>query len=545
MAIHASKEYYGCDVVELRDVRMLQPIVVEDTPVRVQTVLRTEGGTNQFKLISCVDDSNSVRNEDWKVHAKGEIVLGERPKPPLFGKIQDMLEACGSEIVDCDRLINRYNFIHFGQRWQTLKSMRMGKHNAIGYFELPPELEDEVESFTIHPALLDAATGIIASKRKNTGDFYLPVSYGRIKVYRSVPAKLYSYYSLPHASINNETLKGNITLLDKNGYTVLEVEDYILKRVNNLSQTIQGMSGKRNLYYQIKWKPQDLNSENGIGRGDCVAIFTDTQGLVGDKIAKELRKSQAEVIEISFRQCFEKTGQFSYSIGGAEDDYDKLIEVLKYKPLKQIVHLSSIAEEYEVETLDDLQAEKERGVYSLYCLTRALVRNKIRDDIDMILVSDYANKVTGDDVVIKPQNASFLSLGKVLDKEHSNLKFRCIDIDNTVIVENILEEIESTGQSYYAAYRDGVRYTEEFSEMNIENVPVNEIGIREGGVYLITGGIGGLGLELAEYLADRSSVTLVLVNRTKLPPVEGWDEILKKQHESKLCGKITKIRAIE
>jgi NAD(P)-dependent dehydrogenase (short-subunit alcohol dehydrogenase family) len=47
--------------------------------------------------------------------------------------------------------------------------------------------------------------------------------------------------------------------------------------------------------------------------------------------------------------------------------------------------------------------------------------------------------------------------------------------------------------------------------------------LREDGVYLITGGLGGIGLAIAEYLATTVSARLVLVSRTRLPERNDWD----------------------
>jgi NAD(P)-dependent dehydrogenase (short-subunit alcohol dehydrogenase family)/acyl carrier protein len=46
--------------------------------------------------------------------------------------------------------------------------------------------------------------------------------------------------------------------------------------------------------------------------------------------------------------------------------------------------------------------------------------------------------------------------------------------------------------------------------------------LKQGGVYLITGGLGGIGLELADYLGKTVQAKLILLGRTKLPPQEAW-----------------------
>ncbi|MFT2016600.1 SDR family NAD(P)-dependent oxidoreductase [Streptomyces sp. 796.1] len=50
--------------------------------------------------------------------------------------------------------------------------------------------------------------------------------------------------------------------------------------------------------------------------------------------------------------------------------------------------------------------------------------------------------------------------------------------------------------------------------------------LRPGGVYLVTGGLGGIGLAMAERLARDSRAKLVLFGRTGLPPRETWQQAL-------------------
>ncbi|MCU0288095.1 MAG: SDR family NAD(P)-dependent oxidoreductase, partial [Acidobacteria bacterium] len=50
--------------------------------------------------------------------------------------------------------------------------------------------------------------------------------------------------------------------------------------------------------------------------------------------------------------------------------------------------------------------------------------------------------------------------------------------------------------------------------------------LRDGGVYLITGGLGGIGLVLAGFLAEHYHARLILTGRSGLPEREEWDNWL-------------------
>ena len=70
--------------------------------------------------------------------------------------------------------------------------------------------------------------------------------------------------------------------------------------------------------------------------------------------------------------------------------------------------------------------------------------------------------------------------------------------------------------------------------------------LKEGGVYLITGGMGGIGLVLAEYLAQAIRVNLVLVARSPFPEREAWDTwLLEHPDQDDVSRKIRKLQKLE
>ncbi|MGH9389915.1 MAG: SDR family NAD(P)-dependent oxidoreductase, partial [Vicinamibacteria bacterium] len=70
--------------------------------------------------------------------------------------------------------------------------------------------------------------------------------------------------------------------------------------------------------------------------------------------------------------------------------------------------------------------------------------------------------------------------------------------------------------------------------------------LRQGGVYLLTGGLGGIGLEIARFLARTARAKLVLTGRSELPPATAWDEYLRDNGEATSTSrKILAVRKLE
>ena len=77
----------------------------------------------------------------------------------------------------------------------------------------------------------------------------------------------------------------------------------------------------------------------------------------------------------------------------------------------------------------------------------------------------------------------------------------------------------------------------------VSGQPVREpLRCRPDAAYLITGGMGALGLLMADWLADRGARRLVLAGRTPLPPRRDWDS---DTNDADVRHKIAAIRALE
>lgn len=93
------------------------------------------------------------------------------------------------------------------------------------------------------------------------------------------------------------------------------------------------------------------------------------------------------------------------------------------------------------------------------------------------------------------------------------------------------------------AYRGHHRWVQTFEPFRCEDATPP---LREEGVYLITGGLGGIGLELAEYLAQTVRAKLILIGSSAFLAYQQWDEWLATHNEEdKQSRKILKLRFFE
>ncbi|HLP61844.1 MAG TPA: SDR family NAD(P)-dependent oxidoreductase, partial [Candidatus Deferrimicrobium sp.] len=72
------------------------------------------------------------------------------------------------------------------------------------------------------------------------------------------------------------------------------------------------------------------------------------------------------------------------------------------------------------------------------------------------------------------------------------------------------------------AYRADYRWVESFKPLRLEKSQPGTLPLKEKGVYIITGGLGTIGMVLAEYLAKTFKARLILTGRSNFPARQEW-----------------------
>ncbi|MCL6588809.1 MAG: SDR family NAD(P)-dependent oxidoreductase [Firmicutes bacterium] len=296
-------------------------------------------------------------------------------------------------------------------------------------------------------------------------------------------------------------------------------------------------------YYNTVWIPEPPRP-GAIILETGVLILNDSGGM-GENLALLLKNNQQQVIVADLGNEFQKIAEDHYLVSGNQSDYERLFQEIPIADISLILHLHSLTGEKEYSELERFNLSQKRGVWSLYYLTRALLKNQLKSDLRLILISQLASEVTRKESRIIPENAPLFGLGKVIGMEYSNLKLRGLDIDEAVTPEEILRELAAANYTFTTAYRAGQRYIEVFDKVQIPAFEAPKIPIKNQGAYIITGGAGGIGLEIGKYLASQNRVNLVLINRSKLPERPEWEAVIAREDGGKLAKKLQGIRDIE
>ncbi|HUZ54891.1 MAG TPA: SDR family NAD(P)-dependent oxidoreductase [Streptosporangiaceae bacterium] len=178
---------------------------------------------------------------------------------------------------------------------------------------------------------------------------------------------------------------------------------------------------------------------------------------------------------------------------------------------------------------------QDRGFFSLLGLVQAVASATLADGLRLDVITSGTQRVTGPDLT-RPEHATVAGVTKVIPLELPGLLVRHIDIGPVAdlagspggLAGRLAQEIftEPAGD---VALRQERRWQCRYQPVRVPRdaagLPPGP-GLRDRGVYLITGGLGGIGITLAEHLAASCQARLVLVSRSGLPPRAGWDAVL-------------------
>lgn len=316
--------------------------------------------------------------------------------------------------------------------------------------------------------------------------------------------------------------------------------------VGNPEQT--GVTSIENdFYYSMEWRQEEAKPHSDKLRGPVLVLRDGMSGKdgIGSEIIEWLKEEGREVIEAETGEKFNNTGTNKYTLENTRDDYIKLFEEVREKKPTQLIHLLTLGNKDEITGIEELERSQKRACYSIYYLADAFMKCDIKDNLDVVMISQYTSEVTGEEERLKPENASLFGFGKAINKELPLFKCRCIDVDEITTVADIRYELQHIGRDYISAYRKGKRYIEVFGKITTGKPAEEGLIIKEQGVYVITGGTGGIGFEMAKFLSSENKVNLALLNRSVFPGKEEWDEILKRGTDKKTVGKIETLKEIE
>ncbi|MGV2964187.1 SDR family NAD(P)-dependent oxidoreductase [Paenibacillus sp. AGC30] len=299
------------------------------------------------------------------------------------------------------------------------------------------------------------------------------------------------------------------------------------------SQTKTDASAMENIHhYELGWVPEpERNFDRKLSEGHIVIFMDEKREEKREDLSlrKTLQQQGHQVIEVFDGPSFLQVSSEKYVISDHRESMEQLWAHLEKLTITRIIYI-----------------QQDQSFHPFFYLLQEMIGAQSQEPVDLVLLTNPIHSITGREENVFPQAALMFGLGLAGRKEDARLQCRSIQVDAETSLQDIVAELDHESDDYGVAYRAGTRYIQQFGALDPSAYPKWNYNIRNDGLYLITGGLGGIGLELGLQLAERyPGITLALVNRTSLPAREEWDSILATHSNEVLAQKIRSVQQME
>jgi len=517
MALAAGGSQLGAASIGLEDVVFEQMLALPERGERlVQVALVDEGaGRSSFQIAS-----RAPGDEGWMRHARGSVRSpgGGAPSMGALEHPRVIAERLGrplSAAEHYDRM--RQRNLDYGPAFQGLIELWARDQEALGRIELPADVDDE--GHWLHPTLLDACFQVAVglARRSAARDTYVPVGIARMQVHARPGREAWVVVKKRAAEEADELeFASELRVLDAEGRILVDIEGLRLRRLSASASGAEDALG--DCVYDVAWRRGAPLPEAKLRSPGTWLVFADRGGLAAQVKARLLAHDQ-RCVRVVAGASYAGIEPDLYQVDTSQpQDYQRLLRDVfgNEGRCPGVVHLSGLdAAPFEETTEESLWADLRAGSLSATYLAQALVRHAFRDAPRLFLVTRGAQAVLEGEPVSVSQAPAW-GLGKTLALEHPELRCTRIDLDSAACAEDaelLVRELLSADREEQIALRGDGRHVPRVVRGRLEPIRAHAFTLRADASYLITGGLGGLGLELSRWLVEKGARHLVLVGR--------------------------------
>ncbi|KTD44289.1 SDR family NAD(P)-dependent oxidoreductase [Legionella parisiensis] len=359
--------------------------------------------------------------------------------------------------------------ISYGPSFRVIKTLYFNETNLLAELTLPSSLSTRSNEFIIHPCLFDGMLQTTQALLKNRDVLYLPFSITQVDIYKPLTNTCYVYAQLI-SSIDNQHLPVfNIQVTDAEGALLLVITGFTLGAVNDsikLEATVA--------HYSPVWVAQPLYSATRKHPNSIMILGSNEQSiqLIKEQFAEHATSCQ-RIQESHFAQL------------------DALSDYL-------IIALEEFNEP--LFSLEEIKKNLEKTYYLVHTLVTQISKLKPKKAVRLICIGKKLSLFS----------RALVGFAKSLHQEKSNILCRFIELHDLSLLAEELTQNEIEVRYDKQNHRYIRRY--EVLPPALTTAPT----LKKSGVYLITGGMGGLGYLFARYLAEHYQAKIVLTGRSPL-----------------------------
>ena len=517
LLLEASQKLWKNQGCRISDVIFPTPLILsEKTTQKVQLfVSKVDDDTNgAFKLIT-VDESGASVD-----HANGNIKKVTESQPLLAKTdLKSVQKLCPTKDSRDFYSSVWQPHIQLGPTFRWVNQVFQGDGQVL--IELKNLMLDQsLNQFELFPGLMDAALqGLTALVDMKDDEVTIPFNMKEIVYYGRAPHKTNVFWSQIVQQHSDETsalsdVRIWENLSDGDSRLILEIAGFGVRKVKRELLLRDLSQGYKNDIYALKWISITVDSPTKNTISDTW-ICLDDHKKISSTVAKKSGFEQLMILDNSTKFDAQQLDDSVRGIiwGGG----------LNLK-------------------LDSDESEYESAVSSLLSLNKKLSGT----DIPVIILTSGGFQL--DEIApVDPSQRAIWGFGKVLLRESANSNFYLVDLDQpestTLPIHQILEKNLNE-----LLVRNGQFYQPQLTRLQFTHQKSTKI--KKASSYLITGGLGDLGIELTKWLIQQGAENIVITgrrpqtaeNQSIINSIESKDTIITYQQmdvsDPKACKKL-------
>ena len=508
-------------VRKLHNIVWVSPIAVKQgTPSEAWVELKPATDGVRFEVYGQVDGQKTL-------HSQGRISYGADSPQDEHLDLAAIRARCEKAIEGRDAYPLFKSFgLNLGPSFQSLQEVFRGEGETLGRLKLPDSRLGDLASMLLHPSLVDGSlqAGVAAQLGDSSGNMLVPFSIGEVEVLHPLPAECWSHVTemKNERAEHSRVSRKNVTILDATGKVLVRIKEATGVPIAEVHKPASGAdaSGFSKLYYAPEWReaPLEPASKTGDDRKARILLLDDDATL--QEACRRVLDAAGRDHHIALAvPATASAGASPGAIGfepSDQADYDRLVASAVITGGADKICIAWALHDGDS---DDAQRDRriERGAHAVLSLCKSLANAKLEHRVQLVFVHPL------DEGVAPLEYEALAGLFRAMHLEFPKVRCRVIGIerpggDADQVARLLQAEFgDDAADAVSVRHRAGVREVRGLKAYPLQpHAQAASSGHlpREGGVYLITGGAGGLGLIFAEHLATHYRARLVLTGRS-------------------------------
>lgn len=277
-----------------------------------------------------------------------------------------------------------------------------------------------------------------------------------------------------------------------------------------------------NWFYKAFWRETPLENTAAVSLTGRRVLVLDEQMGLGAAVAERLTALGAQPIRVSQADAFQSLSKVEYVINPRDPEcFTRLAKMV----CSAGTRLAGVIDCWTATTTTgdtDLDSAAIVTLLAPMRMAHALSKQPVVRPLPIVFAARGTARVVGDEI-LDPNRALGMGAARVISQEHQGLRIAHVDVDGDLaqLANGLIAEFALGVPESGVALRDKRRFVEEFEPVIIESIEAAR-DLPEKPVVMITGGLGHMGMGLAEGLFEKLNARLVLIGRSPLPAPSQW-----------------------